>query len=139
MLRKILLACSVALPLGLFGTASALADTDFDIHFGVPFYSYQVEPAYRYYDGYGWYDADSYPDFRPGYVYDDDEGYDDDVVVVQPGRLSCGEARRIVRASGYRSVVEEDCDGVTYTFSGVRHGRVFTIYVNSRSGRMWRA
>lgn len=136
MLRKTLLACAVALPLGAITAAPVLADTDVDIHFGVPFYSYQVAPRYRYYDDYGWYDAERYSDFRADEYGDDD---DDDYVVVRHGRLSCGEARRIVRANGFRRVVPEDCDGATYAFTGMRHGRVFTIYVNSRNGRMWGA
>jgi hypothetical protein len=143
MLRKILLAGSVAIPLGLLGAAPALADTDFEVHFGVPFYSYQVDPSYVYYDDYGWHDADAYPDFRVGYYDDDRDNYDDnddnDYVVVAPSRLSCGEARRIVRAHGYHNVDVDDCDGGTYTFTGVRDGEVFTIYVNSRNGRMWHA
>jgi hypothetical protein len=91
MLRKILLAGSIALPLGLLSTAPALARSDVVVHFGVPFYSYQVEPSYVYYDNYGWYDADAYPNFRVGYYddedyyYDNDDDYDDDdYVVVSP-------------------------------------------------------
>jgi hypothetical protein len=98
MLRKTLLACSVALPLGLLGAAPALADTDVEVHFGVPFYTYQVSPRYRYYEDYGWYDAYAYPRFHRAYrVYDDDDDYviynehydhyddDGDYVVVSPG------------------------------------------------------
>lgn len=49
MFRKTLLACAVALPMGFMGSApAALADTDVDIHFGVPFYTHQVGPRYRY-------------------------------------------------------------------------------------------
>lgn len=137
MFRKTLLACSIALPLGLIGSApAALADTDVDIHFGVPFYTYQVSPRYRYYDDYGWYDAYRYPRFRGGYVDDDAE---DGYVAVRPGRLSCGEARRIVRANGFRGVSVRECDGRTYSFVGFRNGRSYIIYVNSRNGRMWRA
>jgi hypothetical protein len=76
MLRKILLIGSVALPLGFLSTAPALARSDVVVHFGVPFYSYQVEPRYVYYDDYGWYDADAYPNLRVGY-YDDEDYYDD--------------------------------------------------------------
>lgn len=138
MFRKTLLVCSVVLPLGLTGTAPALADTDFDVHFGVPFYTYQVGPGYRYYDDYGWYDADRYDygDFRRDY---DDEDYDDVDVVVRPGRLSCGEAAQIVRESGFSRVRARDCDGGTYTFRAKRDGDSYIIYVNSRNGRMWGA
>lgn len=98
MFRKTLLACSVVLPLGLIGTVPALADTDVDIHFGVPFYTYQVEPRYVYYEDYGWYDPYRYPRFRrihradddyaPVYEYDDGDDVgiyddDDDYVVIR--------------------------------------------------------
>ena len=43
---------------------AALADTDVDVHFGVPFYTYQVTPRYVYYEDYGWYDPYRYPRFR---------------------------------------------------------------------------
>jgi hypothetical protein len=97
MFRKILLACSIAFPLGLIGTMPASADTDFEVHFGVPFYAYQVSPRYRYYEDYGWYDAYAYPRFRRSYhVYDDDDyviddddyDYDDDgdYIVISPER-----------------------------------------------------
>jgi hypothetical protein len=50
---------------------------------------YQVEPSYVYYDDYGWYNADAYPNFRVGYYddgYDDsDDDYDDyDYIIVDP-------------------------------------------------------
>jgi hypothetical protein len=96
MFRKTLLVCAVGLPLGMMGAAPA-ALADVDVHFGIPFYSYQVGPRYVYYEDYGWYDAYRYPRFRrihradddydPDYdddyvtVYDDD--YDDDYVVIR--------------------------------------------------------
>jgi len=88
MFRKTLLAFAVGLPLGLMGTApSAFADTDVDVHFGVPFYTYQVTPRYVYYEDYGWYDPYRYPRFRRIHRADDDyvsdyEYYDDDYVTV---------------------------------------------------------
>ncbi|WP_162918412.1 hypothetical protein [Taklimakanibacter deserti] len=73
----------------------AAADTDVEVHFGVPFYTYQVSPRYRYYEDYGWYDAYAYPRVRRTYhVYEDDyvvrdrdyDDYDDDgdYIVVAP-------------------------------------------------------
>ena len=96
MLRKTLLVCSVALPLGLIGAGSALAHSDVEVHFGIPFYSYQVSPRYRYYEDYGWYDAYAYPrvhrihrvydDADDGYYADDEDAYDDDYIVISPER-----------------------------------------------------
>jgi hypothetical protein len=53
-------------------------------------------------------------------------------------RLSCGEARAKVRYSGYRNVSTIECNGRTYTFEATRRGRDITVYVNSRTGAMWR-
>ena len=54
------------------------------------------------------------------------------------GRLSCGEARRIVRNSGFRNVDTIECNGRTYTFEATRRGRDVTVYVNSHTGAVWR-
>jgi len=132
MLRTSLLSCAVALPLCLTGFApAASAHTNVDIHLGVPFYPYQAGPHYRYYRGYGWYDADRYPRFRHGYYYDHD-------VVTYAGRLSCGAARRLVREHGFYHVETRDCFGKNYAFDGVRNGHWAVIFVNSYTGGMWR-
>lgn len=54
------------------------------------------------------------------------------------GRLSCGEARAKVRHSGFRNVSTIECQGRTYTFEATRRGRDVTVYVNSRTGAVWR-
>ena len=54
------------------------------------------------------------------------------------GRLSCGEARRVVRNSGFRNVSTIECNGRTYTFEATRRGRDVTVFVNSRTGAVWR-
>jgi hypothetical protein len=64
-----------------------------------------------------------------GIVYDNYDGY---------GRLSCGEARRVVRNRGFRNVSTIECNGRTYTFEATRRGRDVTVYVNSRTGAVWR-
>jgi len=136
MFSKLLSICAVVLPLGLIGsTPVALADTNVDIHFGVPFYSYQVRPYYRYRRDYGWYDAYRYPRFRGGAYYDDD---DSDYVASYPGRLTCGEARRLVREHGFYHVLTRDCYGRIYAFDGLRNDHWATIFVNPYSGRVWR-
>jgi len=62
-----------------------------------------------------------------GTVYDND--YD---------RLSCREARAHVRKSGFRNVSTIECNGRIYTFEATRRGRDVTVYVNSRTGAIWR-
>lgn len=66
-----------------------------------------------------------------GHDYDNGYGYGN-------GRLSCGEARARVRSSGFRNVSTIECNGRTYTFEATRRGRDVTIYVNSRTGAVWR-
>jgi len=96
------------------------ADAKVKVYLGFPHYDYQVGPDYRYRDGYGWYQDRNY-----------NRGYN-------RGRLSCGEARRAVRNSGYRNVSTIECNGSTYTFEATRRGRDVTVFVNSKNGRIWR-
>jgi hypothetical protein len=93
----------------------ANAQVDVDLYLGIPHYDYRVGPDYVYRPGHGWYLP---RDFR--------------------GRLSCGEARRIVRRSGFRNVSTVECRGRTYTFLATRYGRDIRVYVNSRTGGVWR-
>jgi hypothetical protein len=96
------------------------AEADVKVYLGMPHYDYRVAPGWRYREGYGWYD--------PIVI---DRGF-------IRGRLSCGEARRIVRRSGFRNVETIECNGRTYTFEATRRGRDVTVFVNSRNGRIWR-
>ena len=105
------------------GMASlAEAKTNFRIYLGEPYYDRQMGPDYRYYDGRGWYQ------YQPDYQN-------------QPrnrGRISCNEARRIVRDRGFRNVATRECEGRTYTFTARRNGNRILLYVNSRTGAVWR-
>jgi hypothetical protein len=123
-MRKSLIAIAAAFPfLGAMAPA-ADAKVNFDIYLGVPYYNERIGPDYRYYEGRGWYRDEFYGEPR----------YDD-----RPrARLSCGEARRIVRRNGYRNVSAEECSGRTYTFSATRKGRNVVVYVNSRTGSLRR-
>jgi hypothetical protein len=93
----------------------AEAKVNFKIYLGEPYYDYRVGPDYRYYDGRGWY--------RPMH---------------QRANISCGEAKRIVRDRGFRNVATRECEGRTYTFSAKRNGYRFLVFVNSRTGAVWR-
>lgn len=118
--KSLFVAAGIALSsFALAPDAEAHSRSGFSIHFGVPFYSYRVGPGWRYYDGYGWYDYGRYGEFRRN-------------------RLSCGEARRIVDRR-YDRVRVRECNGRTYTFSAeTRRGNRVIVYVNSRTGAMWR-
>jgi hypothetical protein len=107
------------------GSAATFAEakTNFNLYLGVPYYDYQVGPEYRFNQRYGWYDPgfnDRYS--RPRYR----------------SNISCGEARGIVRSNGFRNVVARDCSGRTYTFNATKNNRRVVIYVNSRTGAVWR-
>jgi hypothetical protein len=87
------------------------------VYFGVPYNDYQFGPDYRFRDGYGWYLPNAFS-IR--------------------GRLSCGEAKWRVRNHGFRNVSTIECDGRTYTFKAWRGDHHVIVYVNSRTGAVWR-
>lgn len=123
MLKKLIVACSIAL--GALGSVATVvpAEAGVRVYMGVPFHPYQVGPGWRYYDGYGWYDYGRYGDFRP---------------YAQP-QMSCGQARRMVDRNGYYNVDPVDCVGRTYSFRANNYkGKRVTVYVNSFTGAMWR-
>ena len=111
MFRNTLLACGIALPLGLIGMAPAMAG-DVEIYLG------DGQLGYGDGNGYG-------------------DGYGDRQVSYGGGRLSCGEAAQMVREAGYSKVRARQCDGRVYMFRGRHNGDSYKIYVNSRNGRMW--
>lgn len=117
---------SMMLAAGVAVSALAMAPeakADVEVYFGIPFYDYRVGPDWRYYDGYGWYDYRRHGDIRRNYR----------------GRLTCNQARRLVDRSGYDDVRVRECAGRTYTFRAEnRRGRTVTVYVNSRTGAIWR-
>jgi hypothetical protein len=115
-MKSLFLAAAAAATLAFAMPTTASADTNFKLYLGMPHYDYRVGPDYRFRKGYGWY--------RPG--------------VIHRGRISCGEARRIVRNSGFRNVDTIECRGRTYTFEATRRGRDVTVYFDSRNGRVWR-
>lgn len=93
------------------------AKANFGIFFGVPHYSHRMGPDYRFRPGFGWY--------LPGNR--------------MHGKLSCGEAKWSVRSKGFRNVATVECRGATYTFRATRNGNRTLVYVNARSGAVWRA
>src|SRR5215207_1430136 len=98
-------------------TVPTTAQAGVKVYLGVPHYDYRVGPSWRYREGYGWYDP---------------------IIVYDRGRISCREAKRIVRSSGFRTVQTIECNGRTYTFEATRRGRDVTVFVNSRTGAVWR-
>jgi hypothetical protein len=122
MFKSLLIAGGLALgAIAIAPEAEAHSRTGFSIHFGVPFYGYRVGPGWRYYDGYGWYDYGRYGHFQP-----------------YRNRLTCSQARRLVNRR-YDDVRVRECNGRVYTFRAeTRRGNRIIVYVNSRTGAMWR-
>jgi hypothetical protein len=107
----------------LFGGLATAADAKIIIRFGgVPYYDNQMGPDYRYYQGRGWYQYQGNNQFQDG----------------NRGRISCGEAKSIVRENGFRNVRTRECEGRTYTFTATRRGHQILVFVNSRNGNVWR-
>jgi len=124
MFKSLIVASSIALSALVMATG-ADAKTRVGVYFGVPFYDYQVNPGWRYYNGYGWYDYGQYGDFHRRYPD-------------RHGMMSCGEARRLVDRSGYDRVRTIECSGRTYTFRAInRGGKQVNVYVNARTGAVW--
>ncbi len=118
-MKSILFALALSAPLALsLAPAPAQADTDikFKIYFGEPYYTYRPGRDYIYRKGYGWHRNR----------------------VVARNKLSCSQARNIVRNHGYRVVATRDCSGTTYTFRTTSNGRAHIVYVNARTGGLWR-
>jgi hypothetical protein len=118
-MKRILFALALSAPLALtLAAAPAHADTNvkFKIYFGEPYYSYRAGPDYVYRKGYGWHRQR----------------------VVVGNKLSCSQARNIVRKHGYHVVSTRDCSGTTYVFRTNNNGKAHLVYVNARTGGLWR-
>jgi hypothetical protein len=112
MLKSILTAAAVALPMTLVAAPSAQADVD--IFLGFPHYDYNVGPGYRYRDGYGWYNP-------------------------RRERLSCRQGARLLEREGFDVIRPVDCRGRNYAYRVEnRRGRLVTIVLNSRTGEYYR-
>lgn len=84
----------------------------------------------------GYYRPDPRP--RPPHYYRPpfygDPGYYRPPIYESRYRVSCREARQIVRSEGFRDVRAIDCEGRSYQFEARRKGRFFLVVVSSRSG-----
>src|SRR5262245_5724618 len=119
-LRNALCAAALAVPMTLAGAAPSMAGTDVDVRFGIGVPGY----GYGYGNGYGY---SSYP-------------YYDDYYSQRPyWKMSCWQAKQLVRDRGFYRVRTIECNGRVYTFEAVRHGRIVLVNVNSRTGAVWRS
>jgi hypothetical protein len=112
-LRNALCAAALAVPMTMAGATQSMADTDVDVRFGIGF---------------------------PGYGYSHSPHYDGDYDFYRPyRRLSCWQAKQLVRDRGFHRVRKIECNGRVYTFEAVRRGRIVLVNVNSRTGAVWRS
>lgn len=125
MFKGTLAAGVVAATMAAFaGAADAKTNVQIGIGIGVP--GWGNDRCYWEFD-------DRYCDrgYRPsGFIeppryYDPPRGY---------GRVSCREARQIVREEGFRRVRTESCGGKYHRFIGFQDGEPYLIRVRSRNG-----
>jgi hypothetical protein len=109
-MRKLLLGVGLAFTLALAGGPAAMA--------GSP--NIGVDIGIGTGGGVGVYDP-----------YDEDYGY-------RRRRISCGEARMLVRDRGYIRVRMIDCGRRVHRFSGFRRGRLWLVTVNAFNGSLSR-
>jgi hypothetical protein len=108
-MRKILLGVGLAFTLAWAAAPAAMAGSpDVDINIGVP--------------GVGIYGGDNY-----------DEDYD-----YRRRRISCCEARALVRDRGYIRVRNVSCGGRIHAFKAFRRGTLWLVTVNARTGNISR-
>ncbi|HEY7766349.1 MAG TPA: hypothetical protein VIB38_15280 [Aestuariivirgaceae bacterium] len=107
--KNALIAAALAVPLA-FAAAPAFAD-DIDVDF-------RVGIGTPYYYGYGAHPNGYFPYRR---------------------KMSCWQARQLLRDRGFRRVRTLECNGRVYTFRVLRRGRPVIISVNARTGGVWRS
>ena len=126
MLKKFLMAAGLA---AAFSLSPQVAEAKVKVTIGIG------QPGgYCYYNydpfrcgGYGYYPRPGYFVPHPGYGYRRLR-YGD--------RVSCKEARWIVRERGFRDVRTTDCGGKFHAFIAKKRGGNFRIKVYSRNGRI---
>jgi len=107
--KKALYAAALAMPLAL--AAQPASADDVDVHLG-------IGVGTPHYYGYGVYPDGYFPHRR---------------------KMSCWQARQLVRDRGFRRVRTLECNGRVYTFRALRRGKPVLISVNARTGAMWRS
>jgi len=108
-MRKFLLCVGLTFTLAFAGPAAMAGSPDVDVNIGVGV------------PGVGIYGND----------YDEDYDY-------RRRRISCGEARSLVRDRGYNRVRRLSCGGRIHSFEAFRRGRLWLVTVNARTGNISR-
>jgi hypothetical protein len=109
LLKRMLMTAALALPLAVAATPASADDFDVDFRVGIG------TPHYHGYRAF----PDGYFPYRR--------------------KMSCWQARELLRDRGFRRVRTLECNGRVYTFRVYRRGRPVVISVNARTGAMWRS
>ena len=64
--------------------------------------------------------------------YDDGDDYYDD----EDDQISCSKGRQVVRRAGFRRVQPLRCSGDIYRYRAIRRGKIWTVRLDSWSGRI---
>jgi hypothetical protein len=114
MLKSLLAAAAIALPMSMMAAAPAEAATDVRIYLGLPHFNYYPGAGFIQRPGYGWY--------RPGYR-----------------QLTCNQGARLLERRGYRVRAVVECGGSQYTYR-VRtpKGNNIVLKLNARTGDGYR-
>jgi len=113
--------------------------------------SYKVRTdQYRGYDGYDHYCVSPYggkryappPPRRPRYNPPRRPRYNPAPPIfippTRPGRMSCGEAKRVIRNQGYGRIRVQDCSGGRYTFFANRGGDLWRLRFRASTGVIYK-
>lgn len=109
--KTMTLSCVLASCLNFVTPVEAGAEVDVHIGVGSPYYYRAPNPYYRPYPGYY---APSTPDRR----------------------VSCIQARNILRGKVFRLVAVRDCNGQYYVFTASRKVQVYQVTVRSATGEV---
>jgi hypothetical protein len=118
LIKSLIAAAAVSTGIAL-SAGAADARTNITIGVGIPGPIY-AEPGY------------DYPPQPPVYYYDEPRP----VYYYPRYRVSCGQAARALRHSGYRHIEPQDCSGRRYSFIAWRQGHPYVVSVSSRTGRI---
>lgn len=123
-MKSLIAAAMLAAPLAMMASApsaQAKAHIGFHFYFGDPHYNYRPGLGYFFRPGYGWY--------QPRYhMYHGWNGR----------KMSCSQAARFVERRGYDVVARRDCAGSVYSFRAVHRGHRVNVFINARTGNIWR-
>lgn len=126
MLKKFLMAAGLA---AAFSLSAQVAEAKVNVTIGIGQpggYCYYNYDPYRC-GGYGYYPRPGSYDPYPGSYDPYPDFYD---------RVSCKEARWIVRERGFRDVRTNSCGGKYHVFIARKRGGIFRVKVYSRNGQI---